>query len=300
MTRPGMGARIDLCPCRTLRTPCTGCTHRTRCTRSTLVALSLPPRDERLVHLATDLDADRAIVATGMKPNLARRAAVDHRHGIGIDPRRVDLTALALIVTVNARACSAGSTATVQRRPFTTMLTFIAEIPAARAAPREIGDRPSSIVDRGPTMDDFRRMTPRSTMPDRRWPITHIAAAMAAISDSSLRVLFLPFCSSSRSTYVVSKSAAANSGDATRSRQNPIVVLMPRTSYSANARTIRAMAPGRSGAHATTFEISGSYAVGTVHPSKAPLSSRIPGPDGVRRCVIRPGDGRNPSSGFSA
>ena len=79
-----------------------------------------------------------------------------------------------------------------------------------------------------------------------------------------------------------------------------MVVLMPRTSYSVNARTIRAMAPGRSGAHATTFEINGSYAVGTVHPSKAPLSSRIPGPDGVRKCVIRPGDGRNPSSGFSA
>ena len=124
---------------------------------------------------------------------------------------------------------------------------------------------------------------------------------MAAISSvASFLAPLPPFSSSSRSTYVVSNSADANEDEATRSRQNPMVVLMPRTSYSVNARTIRAMAPGRSGAHATTFEINGSYAVGTVQPSNAPLSSRMPGPDGACRCVIRPGDGRNPSAGFSA
>ena len=189
------------------------------------------------------------------------------------------------IVTVTCPGyASGGSTSTVRGRPFTVTSTFIAAIPAARAAPRAKTESGES------------RSRPRL-----RRTIFHKAAAIAAVSSirSSLAAV-PPFCSSSRSTYVVSNSADANAGDRTTSRQNPIVVLMPRTSYSINARTIRRMAPGRSGAHAMSFDTSGSYAVGTAQPSYAPLSSRIPGPDGARRCVISPGDGRNPSAGFSA
>ena len=102
-----------------------------------------------------------------------------------------------LIVTVNVPACSAGSSATFHGRPFTMTSTFIAAIPAARAAPRAIVDRPSVQIGRlvdGRRIDVSMSTTLRSSMCRlRRWPISHIAAAIAAISsNSSFRAAFAP------------------------------------------------------------------------------------------------------------
>ena len=68
--------------------------HRRAATR--LRALSLPPRDNGLVQLCHRSPRHSAAVAAGMKANLARGAAIDERQRIGIDPRRVNLAALAL------------------------------------------------------------------------------------------------------------------------------------------------------------------------------------------------------------
>ena len=54
------------------------------------------------------------------------------------------------------------------------------------------------------------------------------------------------------------------------------------------------MAPGRSGAHAMTFEISGSYAVGTVQPS---IRAAVVANARPRRCAqVRDQPGRRQKS----
>src|SRR2546428_691732 len=60
------------------------------------------------------------------------------------------------------------------------------------------------------------------------------------------------------SRYVVWNVASTNSACASNQMKNGTVVLMPATRYSPSARRMRAMARGRSSAHATSFEIIGS------------------------------------------
>jgi len=63
---------------------------------------------------------------------------------------------------------------------------------------------------------------------------------------------------SSSSRYVVWNAPSTNAGCASSHRKNGTVVLIPATRYSPSARRIRAIASGRSSAHATSFEIIGS------------------------------------------
>ena len=68
-----------------------------------------------------------------------------------------------------------------------------------------------------------------------------------------------PFRSASTSSrYVVWNRPETNSGWSSSQVKNGIVVLMPATTYSPSARRMRAIAAGRSSAHATSFEIIGS------------------------------------------
>ncbi len=72
------------------------------------------------------------------------------------------------------------------------------------------------------------------------------------------------------------------------------------TVVSPIARRRRASAWSRSAPHAMTFAIIESKSAGMVSPSATPVSTRMPGPAGNSRRVIRPGAGAKSRSGSSA
>ena len=91
-----------------------------------------------------------------------------------------------------------------------------------------------------------------------------------------------------------------NPGSASIARWNGTVVWIPPISTSATARRSRARAAGRSSAWTMSLAMSGSYSAGTRSPSSTAVSTRIPGPEGIRQRVIRPGAGAKTRAGSSA
>ena len=138
----------------------------------------------------------------------------------------VDDTPLALDRDGDLSGCSATARrAPSSGRPFTVTSTFIAATSSrARCAQSESGGRVQ--LSGGASSTDCTRPRCRNHRPQGGRYGRHLFHPLIAARAVP------PFCSSSRSTYVVSNSADANAGDRIRSRQNPIVVLMPRTSYS--------------------------------------------------------------------
>ncbi len=75
---------------------------------------------------------------------------------------------------------------------------------------------------------------------------------------------------------------------------------MPPTSTSSSARRSRAIAAARSPAWTMSLATRLSYSAGIRSPASIAVSTRTPGPDGIRQRVTRPGAGAKSRPGSSA
>ena len=179
--------------------------------------------------------------------------------------------------------------------------TFIAATPAARAEPRAMSTavvEASAATARAslsaslPGPAAFAGIAPHNRRGNRRDLFQLVVSA---------RRSRCAFCSSSRSTDVVSNSAAANAGDCDEIAAEP-----DRRADAANVVLGQCANHARDGSRPVRRPRDRPSRSAGRTPS-APSTRRrrrcrreFPVPTAPRRCVIRPGDGRNPSSGFSA